>query len=204
MALALWFGAAAWAQEPHWIEWRPLRGPCAGNCATSIYAGWYVDNSLGQVLVTAPETPFTWDYEGDYIVATAVSRRVATMWGKVDVEPEIGVGQRFGEQDETEVWGAFFFRYHGFPWDRYLVNTIAVSTGLNYASGISDREQSRARDHEGDQLMHFFAPEITFASPRAPQYELVFRMHHRSGVFGLVSSAWGGAQYGAIGFRVRF
>lgn len=181
-----------------------MRGPCAGDCATTIYAGWYVDNSLGQVLVTSPETPFSWDYQGDYIVATAASRRIATLWGNIDVEPELGIGQRFGDQDETEVWGAVFFRYHGFPWDRYLVNTIAVSTGLNYASGVSEKEHERARDHEGDRLMHFFAPEITFASPRAPQYELIFRMHHRSGVFGLVSDAWGGAQYGAIGLRVRF
>ena len=28
-------------------------------------------------------------------------------------------------------------------------------------------------------------------------------MHHRSGVFGLVSDAWGGAQYATVGLRVR-
>lgn len=190
--------------EGSWYRLYPLRGPCAGNCATAIYAGWYVDNSMGQVLVTSPETPFTWDYEGDYLVATAVSRRVATLWRHVDVEPELGVGQRWGEQDETEVWGAFFFRWRGFPWDRTIVTTAAVSTGFNYATGISEKEQKRANDGEGSRLMHFFAPEITFALPSRPNYELLFRFHHRSGVFGLVSDAWGGAQYGTIGLRIRF
>ena len=30
------------------------------------------------------------------------------------------------------------------------------------------------------------------------------RFHHRSGVFGLVSDAWGGAQYATVGLRVFF
>ena len=52
--------------------------------------------------------------------------------------------------------------------------------------------------------MHFFSPEVTFALPSHPGTELVFRMHHRSGVFGLVSDAWGGAQYATVGLRIRF
>ncbi len=206
LSLALaWPAVAALAQDRFgWVQWHPLDAPCAGNCAAAAYAGWYVENSLGQVLVTSPETPFTWDYRGDYIVATAVSRRIATLWGHVDIEPEFGVGQRFGQQHETEIWGAAFFRYRGFPWDRYVVNTVAVSTGLNYATDISNEEEDRAKDDTGSRWMHFFAPEITFAAPRAPQYELLFRIHHRSGVFGLISDAWGGAQYGTIGLRVRF
>ncbi|MBP7001281.1 hypothetical protein [Amaricoccus sp.] len=197
-------GACAAEEGGSWYELYPFTGPCAGNCATAIYAGWYVDNSMGQVLVTSPETPFTWDYEGDYLVATTISRRIATLWKHVDVEPEIGVGQRWKKQDETEVWGAFFFRWRGFPWDDRIVTTAAVSTGFNYATDISDKEKARAKDGEGSRLMHFFAPEITFALPSHPEYELMFRFHHRSGVFGLVSDAWGGAQYGTIGLRVRF
>jgi hypothetical protein len=78
------------------------------------------------------------------------------------------------------------------------------STGLNWAIDITAVEQDRANDGNGSQLMHFFAPEITFANPDHPNVELVFRMHHRSGVFGLVSDAWGGAQYGTVGLRLRF
>lgn len=187
-----------------WYRLYPLTGPCNGNCGAAIYAGWYVNNSMGQVLVTSPETPFTWDYDGDYLVATTLSRRVATLWNRVDVEPEIGIGQRWKKQNATEVWGAFFFRYRGFPWDGRIITTAAVSTGFNYASNISDREKDRAMDDKGSKLMHFFAPEITFALPSRPNYELLFRFHHRSGVFGLVSDAWGGAQYGTIGLRIRF
>jgi len=204
-ALAALFAPPAAAGDGRdWVEWRPWTGPCAGNCATAVYAGWYIEQSMTELIITEPKLPFSYDYGGDYLVATAVSRRIATLWGRVDVEPEVGLGQRWGEQDETEVWGAAFFRWRGFPWDRWVVTTAAVSTGLNYATGVSDVEVDRARDGEGDRLMHFFSPEITFAVPRAPEYELLFRFHHRSGVWGLVSDAWGGAQYGTVGLRVRF
>ena len=48
--------AAAW--DP-----RSLLAPCHGDCGASIYGGWYVENSMGQVLVTAPEAPLTWELE---------------------------------------------------------------------------------------------------------------------------------------------
>lgn len=188
--------AAAW--DP-----RSLLAPCHGDCGASIYGGWYVENSMGQVLVTAPEAPLTWNYQGDdHIIATAISRRTGRLW-KFDVEPEIGIAQRYGRQSATELWGAFFFRYH-FPWKAPLLMSVAFSTGINWANQITDVEQDRANDDKGSQVMHFFAPEFTFALPSRPNVELLLRFHHRSGVFGLVSDAFGGAQYGTVGVRVRF
>ena len=79
--------------------------------------------------------------------------QVATLGRGFTVEAEVGLGKRFGRQSETEVWGAAYLRYQGFPWDRFLVTSVAVSTGLNYASDISDVERNRARDDTGDRLM---------------------------------------------------
>ncbi len=187
--------------------WTPgdLFAPCHGDCATYVFGGNYVENSLGQVLVTSPETPITWNYAtDDHFVGTALSRTTWHFWKHFTMEPEVGMGQRFGRQSATEVWGALFFRYHGFPWDDKVLTTVAVSTGLNWASDVTEVEQERAHDGQGSQLMHYFAPELTFAAPSRPNVELVLRMHHRSGVFGLVSDAWGGAQYATVGLRVRF
>ena len=90
------------------------------------------------------------------------------------LEPELGLAQRFGQQHETEAWAALFFRYRGFPWDDKLITSVAASTGINYAFGISETEQERARDGQGSRWMHFFLPEITFAPPAHPNVELVF------------------------------
>lgn len=181
-----------------------LLAPCDADCAVAVYGGTYVENSMERILLTDPEPPWTWDYRDDHILALTLSRQVATLGRGFTVEAEVGLGKRFGRQSETEVWGAAYLRYRGFPWDRFLVTSVAVSTGLNYASDISDVERNRARDDTGDRLMHFFSPEITFALPEAPDREILFRLHHRSGVFGLVSDAWGGVQYGSIGIRYRF
>ena len=85
-----------------------------------------------------------------------------------------------------------------------MLTTFAISTGLNWASDVTDVEQDRANDGEGSRWMHFFSPEFTFALPSRPNTELLLRFHHRSGVFGVVSDAWGGAQYATVGVRVRF
>jgi hypothetical protein len=188
--------------------WRPsgLLGPCRGDCAVAVYAGRYVEDAMSEVLVTSPSPPTGWGYaSGDRLVAAAVSRRVARFWsGRLSLEPEVGAGRRFGRQGATELWGALFLRYHGFPWDRTLLTTAAISTGLNWADTVTEVERERADDGEGSRWMHFFAPEITFALPDRPGTELLLRFHHRSGVFGLVSDARGGAQYATIGLRLRF
>jgi hypothetical protein len=178
--------------------------PCRGDCAVAVYWGSWVEDSMTD-LVTGPESPFAWSYRDDHLAAVAVSREAGQAFrGRLRFEPEVGVGRRFGEQDETEVWGALFVRYRGFPWDSVVVTSVALSTGVNYATGISEMERDRARDDEGSRWMHFFSPEITLALPSRPEIELLFRLHHRSGVFGLVSDAWGGAQYGTVGLRIRF
>jgi len=160
---------------------------------------------MSEVLVLSPSPPVNWTYEpDDRLIAIALSRRAGELGRHFSLESEIGLGQRLGRQSATEVWGALFLRYRGFPWDGVLRTSAAVSTGLNWASSVTDVEEERARDGEGSRVMHFFAPEITFALPARPGVELLLRFHHRSGVFGLVSDAWGGAQYATLGLRVRF
>ena len=40
-----------------------------------------------------------------------------------------------------------------------MLTTFALSTGLNWASEVTEVEQERAHDGKGSQLMHYFAPE---------------------------------------------
>ncbi len=187
------------------LAWRPadLFLACTGDCAVSLFGGPYVTTPMGNVAVGDPLSPTDWEYANDHLIATAVSRRVGRLW-VFSLDLEGGIGQRYGLQNETEFWGALFFRYSNFPWNRYLLTSVAFSTGLNWATGVSDVENQKARNDEGTRWMHYFAPEITFALPSHPNSELMFRFHHRSGVFGLVSPAFGGAQYATVGVRYRF
>ena len=89
--------------------WTPaaLFAPCRGDCGVAVYGGPYVDDSLTD-LVTDPQSPATWDYRNDFLLAAAISREAA-QFGHLHLEPELGLGQRFGQQHETEVWAALFF-----------------------------------------------------------------------------------------------
>lgn len=183
---------------------RELVAPCAGDCAVAIYTGRYVEDSMNDVLLVDPKPPTSWTYDDDRIVALAVSREAGSFAGHLFLEPELGIAQRFGAQDEIELWGALFFRYRGFPWDRWVTTSVALSTGWNYATGVSESEKDRNQNDEGSRWLHFFSPEVTFALPQRPDMELMFRFHHRSGIFGLINGAQGGSQYGTVGIRVRF
>lgn len=204
-----WFLAAALAVGSPADAWTPssLFAPCGGDCAVSLFGGTYVESSLAKIMVTRPEFPSQWDYASDdHLIATAISRQAGWFWSRhISLEPEVGIGQRFGRQKATEFWAALFARYHGFPWDGTLLTTVAISTGLNWATERTAVERDRTQnDDEGSNLLHYLAPEVTFALPSHPDTELMFRLHHRSGIFGLINGAQGGAQYATVGIRVRF
>lgn len=159
---------------------------------------------MNDILFNEPAFPTSWDFTDDGIVAAALSREWIEFSCCLTIEPELGVGRRFGEQDEFEFWGAFYLRYRGFPWDHLVATSVALSTGMNYATGTSEQERQRNQNETGSRWLHYFSPEITFALPSHPDVELMFRLHHRSGIFGTINGARGGNQYGTVGIRVRF
>jgi hypothetical protein len=145
----------------------------------------------------------------------AISRSVIEFDRFAKIEIEAGVGQRFGSLHQSEAWTALYVRWTYFPWNSFLRTSIAVSTGLSYASAVTPYELSEAVDGKGTRLLHYFSPEITFALPSWGETELVFRVHHRSGggeyfgsnfpVYGsLFRGAQGGMQYLTVGVRQHF
>jgi hypothetical protein len=44
-------------------------------------------------------------------------------------------------------------------------------------------------------LLHYFSPELTFADPDNKDFEIVTRLHHRSGIFGLFGGVAGGRPF---------
>jgi len=196
---------------PLYWRWSSLSQPCRGDCAVALYGGRHVSTHMTSAFGIDNYTPINrWEYGDGGLIAGTVSRRFASIGSYVDFELEGGIGQRFGNMDQTEFWGAIFVRWVAFPWNHYLRTTIAASTGLNYATGISDFERERSGNNEGSRLLHFLSPEITFALPSRPDIELLLRFHHRSGgrdIFGpidLFNGVNGGAHYGTVGLRYRF
>ena len=170
-----------------------------------VFAGQSVNTNVQDIFFKGI-SPTGWGYDEGGIVGAAASRRIATLYRAFDIEAEFGAAKRFGHQQEGEFWGAMYVRYTAFPWNKYLYTTLALSTGLNYATGISDfeKEHSKLTPKAGTHIQHYFSPELTFALPEHKDRQLVVRLHHRSGAWGIVSGAMSGSTYLTVGVRAWF
>jgi hypothetical protein len=119
------------------------------------------------------------------------------------LDVEAGADYRFGLEDEGEFWGALYFRYDGFPWNDWIYTTAAIDTGWSLLTDTSDFERHRSHG-QSSRVLHDFSPEITFADPDNKNVELVVRLQHRSGIFGLVDGVASGSTFVTTGIRFRF
>lgn len=99
---------------------------------------------------------------------------------------------------EADLYG--MLRYTNFPWNKYLLTTLAVGDGFSYAAGIPAVEGEGSKN-----MLNYLIFELTFALPRYPNLRLVGRIHHRSSVFNLYAGAERtGSNNVGIGIRYYF
>lgn len=208
--------AESWSYDTRWHN--PFDA-CDHDCAVYVSIGRFANekmsNSFGFGSGFLPDTgayvaPWNYDFQDSFLISGSFSRRVVTVGKWLSAELEAGVGQRFGDMHATELWGAVYLRWHAFPWTDYLKTTLAISTGLNYATRIDEIERWRDDNGNTSKLLHYLSPEITFALPKHENWELVLRYHHRSGggnLFGdsaLFNGVTGASNFATIGIRHRF
>ena len=141
----------------------------------------------------------------DKFVGAALSYQVARFWRDFTADLEFGAGRRFAGSGVSEGWAAVYFRYRGLVLYDTLIVSPGVSTGINYVDQfpVSEVYAPNEKGRPKSKLLHYFSPEIGFALQQAPEHELFVRLHHRSGVFGVMGGVHGGADVVAIGYRLR-
>jgi hypothetical protein len=178
--------------------------------AITVLAGRGTDTDFTQIITE----PWTTDFVDLTMVGLAASHRLGTLdeltgsdlgqiGEDVSVEVEGGAAYRFGREDQGEFWTALYFRYDGFPWNDIFYTTAAINTGLSILTKSSEFERDRG-DGRSSQMLHDFSPEITLADPGDKNVELVLRLHHRSGIFGLIDGVSSGSTFVTTGLRFRF
>jgi hypothetical protein len=189
-ALPSWFAPDPLTNDPQW--------------GVLVFGGVSAGRSP---LIKLMAMPWTGSYGNDYFVGTALSHRVFQLAPHWLIEAEAGAGYRFKQADSPEAWIGLFLRYDGFPWNNVVYTTVAINTGLSYVEQVSELEKAAGASRgnpNGSNLLHYLAPEITFASPENRNLELVFRYHHRSGIFGTINGMWGGSNVTTFGIRQRW
>ncbi len=96
---------------------------------------------------------------------------------------------------------ALVFRWLKTPWSRFLGRgDMGFGNGLSYATQVPDieaRELSRSQ-----RWLWHLAFDMTFGLKRwIEPLDLFLRLHHRSGVFGLLGDVTGGSDYLCFGLR---
>ncbi len=174
---------SAHAQRPKWF--------------LSLYEGIYSANDLKNIALGSTE------FKNSKLLCLALSHEVCDFWNKrITGEWEAQFAKHFGFQDHVETNVLFLLRWHSFPWDRFLETSFAVGDGLSYAWG---RPQAEVIESDSStRLLNYLLFEFCFTPNWELPLSLIFRIHHRSGVFGLFNGTHGGSNFVSGGIRLAF
>jgi hypothetical protein len=155
--------------------------------------------------VTFREIPFSrWNLQDEYLVSLGVGKELRRFWDNLGLEAEGQVVGHWGDSGSyMEFVAAITLRWHRFPWNEYIRTTIGFSEGLSYVTMISDHERN-GEDEPGARLLNYLMYEVDLAHPGWERTSFFFRVHHRSGVFGLFHGVYGASNYPSVGVRYRF
>ena len=116
------------------------------------------------------------------------------------IEVEAQVLRHFGEQRHWEGTLALLFRTGQLPLFGGLSVNLGFGEGLSYASERPSLEGSfRA---EPSRFLNYLAVEAEFSHASLPGVYVVPRIHHRSGVFGLIAPRGSGSNFIGVGLRI--
>ncbi len=161
------------------------------------YGGKWSNNRIGEILQGRTRL------RSSYVWAAGVSRTVHELSDDLLMEAELTAARHTGLQDHFELNAALNLRWLRFPWDRYVDSTLSYGLGPSYAFR---RPPIEVRSDRGPTHILVFMPvELTFAPPKEYDmpWEVLIRIHHRSGAYGVVSDARG-SNFITGGLRYRF
>jgi hypothetical protein len=93
-------------------------------------------------------------------------------------------------------------RWANFPWNSYVNTSFAIGEGISYATSVPSLEKKSSEDTK--RLLNYLMLEATLASPDNPRWQLVARIHHRSGMFGVYHAGNTGSNDIGLGIRYLF
>ncbi|MBS3804451.1 MAG: hypothetical protein KGY54_07875 [Oleiphilaceae bacterium] len=138
------------------------------------------------------------------LLAVALGQPITKRWG-LEWDAEGQLVRHFGDQDHFEVNALLVARWHPPALQDTVQTAIAVGEGFSYATAVPPLEPRDAReDEESARFLNYLMLEVELAPPGARRWSGFLRIHHRSGIFGLISNVKGGSNFIGLGLRRRF
>ncbi len=117
--------------------------------------------------------------------------------------------QNSGYNTHEEYNAVLILRWLKFPWNRYLLTSFAFGDGLSYATKeppveVNQHSINHGDDYNSSKFLNYMMFELTFALPQLPEWNAILRVHHRSGMFGLINGVSGGSNFLGAGIKYDF
>lgn len=164
----------------------------------NLYIGFYgaqgSDNDFVDLLALQYESMDT------YLYAVTLSKRFPVQKERYSYEVEAQIVKHVGMQDHFEVNTLVIYRWLKLPWDHIIDTSLAIGDGFSYAF---EKPQIELDKQKTSKILNYLMAEVTFSDPCYPNLELFTRIHHRSGMYGLINNVKGGSNFVAVGFRYR-
>ncbi|MGD9545588.1 MAG: hypothetical protein AB7F41_16395 [Methylocystis sp.] len=184
-----------------------IPGMLASKAAPTLRIGAYVgalsDQSLINITVLRPWAPnFA---SGILVDAHAVYTAYRFQSIPLELELEGGVAKRFGSREAGQQWEFDLIpmaRWTYFPWNDFVYTNFRLGLiGASYVTGISDFERQFDSSGHSSRFLNLLVPELTVSPYKEAPFEVFVRVHHRSGVYGLINGVHGASNYISTGIR---
>ena len=173
------------------------------------FRGWSNYHTLGRTV------RFIWDGAGEDVYGLDVTYTIS---------PTTGFGRFFdrylaarfqvagkvnARNQPTGVWiselSAYFaLRWRRLPWNHIVATSFSMGEGLSVVSDVPEIEILTTAVGGTSRLLNYWMMEMTLAVPSLPYLQLVGRIHHRSGAFGLFGDAQeSGSNTVGLGIRIH-
>jgi hypothetical protein len=132
---------------------------------------------------------------------------------------EIGVGDRFGHYalccttviksnsilNSPELWAGPRISFDGIV----VANTLRIAGALTFGFSVAGNSIGREREAEiswngNARFLGYLGPELSFSLVDFPEWDLVYRVQHRSGADGIFGNIREGYNANTLGLRYRF
>lgn len=183
--------AVAWGYDP------------PGHYAVLGYYGYMTKNTLGEVIGMNWTLDSQALYSGEISYVFLPCQGMRRYFGPLFNSIEANFNITYHDDHDKSLFEFIpylSFRWNCFPWTKYLHTSLALGEGISWISDVSTREYRNSEDPK--KLLNYLMFEVTFAAPCYPQLELVGRIHHRSGVFGMYRANNSGST--AVGLALRY
>ena len=180
-----------------------LLGSCGapGDHAITVFGGRYANEELFSRILLFQGL----DLQDSYMAAAAYSYRIGQWPRQVRWEVEGQVVRHFEGQDNWELNGLMIARWEAFPWSHVVPTSLAIGEGFSYALSVPELEDLILAPEGGtSQFLNYLLFELTLGLLPWEGWSVVSRIHHRSGIFGLINGVEEASNFITFGLRYQF